>query len=70
MRAFGVSRRAPPCYLPAMFPLPPLTDEQRAIIERAAALAREHDFVLASDEAYSEIYFGEPTRSALQVSSS
>src|SRR5205814_2207843 len=40
-RAFGVSRRAPPCYLPAMFPLPPLTDEQRAIIERAAALARE-----------------------------
>jgi succinyldiaminopimelate transaminase len=27
-------------------------------LERAAALAREHDFVLASDEAYSEIYFG------------
>ena len=26
--------------------------------ERAAALAREHDFVLASDEAYSELYFG------------
>ncbi len=35
--------------------------------ERAAALAREHDFVLASDEAYSEIYFGEPPGSALQV---
>ena len=26
--------------------------------ERAAALAREHGFVLASDEAYSELYFG------------
>ncbi len=26
--------------------------------ERAAALAREHDFVVCSDEAYSEIYFG------------
>jgi acetylornithine aminotransferase len=36
--------------------------------ERAAALAREHDFVLASDEAYSELYFGdEPPVSALQV---
>ena len=37
------------------------------LYERAAALAREHDFVLASDEAYSEIYFGEPPVSALQV---
>jgi succinyldiaminopimelate transaminase len=38
------------------------------LYERAAALAREYDFVLASDEAYSEIYFGDtaPT-SALQV---
>jgi acetylornithine aminotransferase len=36
--------------------------------EGAAALARRHDFVLASDEAYSEIYFGEPPVSALQVS--
>ena len=36
--------------------------------ERAAALAREHDIVLASDEAYSELYFGdEPPASALQV---
>ena len=34
-----------------------------------AALAREHDFVLASDEAYSEIYFGEQPASALQVES-
>ena len=34
---------------------------------RAAALAREHDFLVASDEAYSELYFGEPPRSALQV---
>ena len=38
------------------------------LYERAAALAREHDFLLASDEAYSEIYFGEePPVSALQV---
>jgi N-succinyldiaminopimelate aminotransferase len=38
------------------------------LYERAAALAREHDFVLASDEAYSEIYFGdEPPASALQL---
>ena len=35
--------------------------------ERAAALAREHDFVLASDEAYSELYFGEPPVSVLEV---
>jgi succinyldiaminopimelate transaminase len=40
-----------------------------ALYERAAELAREHDFVLASDEAYSELYFGaEPPASALQVS--
>jgi succinyldiaminopimelate transaminase len=39
-----------------------------ALYERAAALAREHDFVVASDEAYSELYFGaEPPASALQV---
>jgi acetylornithine aminotransferase len=38
------------------------------LYERAAALAREHDFVLASDEAYSELYFGnQPPVSALQV---
>jgi acetylornithine aminotransferase len=35
--------------------------------ERAAALARRHGFVLASDEAYSELYFGAPPVSALQV---
>jgi acetylornithine aminotransferase len=36
--------------------------------ERAAELAREHDFVVASDEAYSELYFGaEPPVSALQL---
>jgi succinyldiaminopimelate transaminase len=35
---------------------------------RAAALARQHDFVLASDEAYSELYFGvDPPVSALQL---
>ena len=38
------------------------------LYERAAALAREHDFVLAVDEAYSELWFeGEPPVSALQV---
>ena len=31
----------------------------RSLYERAAALAREHGFVVASDEAYSEIYFGD-----------
>jgi acetylornithine aminotransferase len=37
--------------------------------EKAAALARRYDFILASDEAYSEIYFGEtPPASALQLS--
>jgi succinyldiaminopimelate transaminase len=39
-----------------------------ALYEEAAALAREHGFVVASDEAYSEIWFGEePPASALQV---
>jgi acetylornithine aminotransferase len=38
-----------------------------AFYERAAALAREHGFVLACDEAYSEIYFGAPPVSALQL---
>jgi succinyldiaminopimelate transaminase len=38
------------------------------LYERAAQLARRHGFVLASDEAYSELYFaGEPPVSALQV---
>jgi succinyldiaminopimelate transaminase len=38
------------------------------LYERAAALAREHDFVVASDEAYSELYFGDSAPvSALQV---
>jgi succinyldiaminopimelate transaminase len=34
---------------------------------RLAALAREHDFVLASDEAYTELYAGDPPVSALQL---
>jgi acetylornithine aminotransferase len=39
-----------------------------SLYERAATLAREHDFVLASDEAYSEIYFGDdPPVSVLQI---
>ncbi|MSO95367.1 MAG: aminotransferase class I/II-fold pyridoxal phosphate-dependent enzyme [Thermoleophilia bacterium] len=36
--------------------------------ERLAALAREHGFVLASDEAYTELWFDEPPVSALQLS--
>jgi len=35
--------------------------------ERLAELARTHGFVLASDEAYTELWFGEPPASALQV---
>ncbi len=39
-----------------------------SLYERAAALAREHDVLVCSDEAYSEIYFGaEPPASILQV---
>jgi acetylornithine aminotransferase len=37
------------------------------LYERAAALAREHGFVVASDEAYSELFFGSAPRSALEV---
>jgi succinyldiaminopimelate transaminase len=38
------------------------------LYEHAAALAREYDFVVASDEAYSELFFGaEPPTSALEV---
>jgi acetylornithine aminotransferase len=38
------------------------------LLERAAALARRHDFVLACDEAYSEIWFdGGPPASGLQL---
>ena len=35
--------------------------------EELAALAVEHGFLVASDEAYSEIYFGAPPHSALEV---
>jgi acetylornithine aminotransferase len=35
--------------------------------ERLAALAAEHDFLVCSDEAYSELWFDEPPASALQV---
>ena len=39
-----------------------------AWLEEAAALAREHGFVLACDEAYSELWFdGDPPDSALQL---
>lgn len=36
-------------------------------LRRAAELATEHDFVLAADEAYSELWFDEPPHSALEV---
>ena len=36
-------------------------------LERAAALAAEHDFVLAADEAYTELWFDSPPHSALEV---
>ena len=39
-----------------------------AFYERLAELARRHDFVLASDEAYTELWFDEAPASALQVS--
>ncbi|MGH3071954.1 MAG: pyridoxal phosphate-dependent aminotransferase [Gaiellaceae bacterium] len=35
--------------------------------ERVAALARTHGFVVASDEAYTELWFDEPPASALQL---
>ena len=38
-----------------------------AFYERVAELARRHGFVLASDEAYTELWFDEPPASALQV---
>jgi len=38
-----------------------------SLFERAAELAREHDFLVASDEAYTELWFREPPPSALQV---
>ena len=36
-------------------------------LERLAVLARRHDFVLASDEAYSELWFDQPPPSVLQL---
>jgi acetylornithine aminotransferase len=38
-----------------------------SFLETLAGLAREHGFVLASDEAYTELWFGEPPPSALQL---
>ena len=37
------------------------------LLDRLAALAREHGFVLACDEAYSELWFDRPPPSALQL---
>lgn len=36
-------------------------------LEQLAALAAKHDFLLASDEAYTELWFDEPPHSALEV---
>ena len=38
-----------------------------AFLERAAELARAYDFVLASDEAYTELWFDAPPHSALET---
>jgi N-succinyldiaminopimelate aminotransferase len=38
-----------------------------AFYERLAALAREHDVLVCSDEAYTELWYDEPPASALQV---
>ncbi len=38
-----------------------------SLFERLAVLARRHDFVLASDEAYTELWFDTPPVSALQL---
>lgn len=38
-----------------------------AFYERLAKLAREHDVLVCSDEAYTELWFDEPPASALQV---
>ncbi len=38
-----------------------------AFYEQLAALAREHGFVIASDEAYTELWFDEPPASVLQL---
>jgi acetylornithine aminotransferase len=38
-----------------------------AFYEELAARARAHDFVLCSDEAYTELWFDEPARSALEL---
>jgi succinyldiaminopimelate transaminase len=37
-------------------------------LERLAAFAAEHDFLLAADEAYTELWFDEPPHSSLEVS--
>ncbi len=39
-----------------------------AFLERLAELAAEHDFLLAADEAYTELWFDDPPHSALEVS--
>ena len=46
---------------------PTAAEAPRSLYETLAALAVEHDFLLASDEAYSELYFGEPPASALEA---
>jgi succinyldiaminopimelate transaminase len=39
-----------------------------AFLERLGALAAEHDFLLAADEAYTELWFDKPPHSALEAS--
>ena len=40
---------------------------QLEFLARLAVLSREHDFLIASDEAYTELWFEEPPHSALEV---
>jgi acetylornithine aminotransferase len=39
----------------------------REFLERLASLSAEHDFLVAADEAYTELWFDEPPHSALEV---
>jgi succinyldiaminopimelate transaminase len=41
-----------------------------AFLERLASLAADHDFLLAADEAYTELWFDEPPHSALEAGDS
>ena len=60
---------APDCARLAQLPEQPDRRDGAALASTSGlpALAREHGFVLASDEAYTELWFDEPPASALQL---